>query len=415
MVADAPRAGSVSAVRRIPSLGSDFTRLWLAGGVSSLGDGVSLAAGPLLLVSVTSDPRLIAGAMAVQWLPAMLLSLPAGALVDRLDRRRVCLASDALRLASFAVLALCVATGVASVAVIYLLLLIEGVGSIADRTSANALLPDLVSRADLPSANARLQGTSTVGAMLAGPPIGAALFLVSPWTPFAVDAVSFLGSFLVLTRLAWREHPRETADSTILRDVREGVVWLWHHTPLRTLAICIGLMNLTFGAVMSVLVIYTRERLGTGAAGYGALLTAAAVGGLAGSVLTSRLVARFGISWLLRVGLTIEALTHVGLVLSRNLAVAYVVMLAFGVHATVWNVVTTSLRQRAAPSGMQGRITGAYGLFSVGGNVLGAVFGGVLVEQAGITAPFWTSAVIVALLVVLAWRPFSHVGDVEPP
>jgi predicted MFS family arabinose efflux permease len=166
-------------------------------------------------------------------------------------------------------------------------------------------------------------------------------------------------------------------------------------------------MNITFSGAMAVYVVYAKERLGLGPIGYGALLTVSAVGGVLGTGFVARLESRFGASLLLRVGLLLEAATHVGLALTRNPWVAGGIMAVFGVHALVWSVVTLSLRQRAVPSEMLGRVNGVYYLFSVGGSAVGALVGGVVAHVFGITAPFWIGAALVALLAVVTWRRFA--------
>lgn len=393
--------------RRFGGMPADFLRLWTGNAISSLGDGATAAAAPLLTASITSDPRLIAGAAAMGQVPYLVLSLPAGVLVDRFDKRRICMAADAVRVISTGILAILVATGHIAIPLLYLLLVVEGIASIADRNAGQSLIPALVSPELLPRANARLQGSATLFVFLVGPPLGAALFLASHWTPFAVDAASFLLSLTAYSRVRWREPARERSRARVWTDAREGLGWLWRHTALRTLAVCICVMNLTFGGVIAVLVVYAHRQLHTGAGGYGALLTATAIGGLIGSAGAARLEARFGMTPLLRVGLTIEALTHVGLALSHSLVPAYFVLVAFGVHAVLWNVVTSSLQQRVTPAALRGRTNGAYTLFSVGGHAVGALLGGVFVHEWGITAPFWISAAVVGLLVLLAWRPFA--------
>jgi MFS family permease len=187
-----------------------------------------------------------------------------------------------------------------------------------------------------------------------------------------------------------------------------GARFLWGHPALRTLAVSIFVMNVTFGADISVLVIYSTRHLHAGAAGYGALLTAIAVGGLVFTPFTSRMVRRFGMPWLLRIGLTIEALTHLGLALAPSLGVAYAVMVVFGMHDGVWNVTTSSLRQQETPDGMQGRTAATNAMFSVGGHTIGAFLGGIEVASCGVVAPYWIGAVVVSGLVVIAWRPFGH-------
>jgi predicted MFS family arabinose efflux permease len=389
-------------------MGANFRRLWAASAVSSLGDGAMLAAGPLFVASKTSDPLLVAGAMFAQQLPWLLFSIVAGAYVDRLDRRRLIVAVNVVRAVAVGGLAVGVVLDAAALPVIYAALFLLGTGDSVARNVETAIVPSLVPDDQLAAANARIFGASTIGAQLAGPPLGAYLFAVAAALPFGLDAASFVAAAVLAAGIRGMPNVAGDHEATSLRhEVAEGLRWLWAHRALRLLALCICAMNVTFSGAMAVYVIYAKERLGLGAIGYGALLTVSAVGGLLGTGFVARLERRFGASLLLRVGLLLEAATHVGLALTRNAWVAGAIMAVFGVHALVWSVVTLSLRQRAVPGAMLGRVNGVYYLFSMGGSALGALLGGVVAHVFGITAPFWIGAALVGLLAVLTWRRFA--------
>jgi predicted MFS family arabinose efflux permease len=147
-----------------------------------------------------------------------------------------------------------------------------------------------------------------------------------------------------------------------------------------------------------------RQRLGLQGVGFGALVTAYAVGGLLGTLLASRLETALGPATLLRAGLVIEAGSQLSLALTRSPGVAGATLVLFGAHAIVWGVVTVSLRQRLVPDQLRGRVGGVYFLFDLGGASLGTLLGGGLASVLGITAPFWLGSGAVALLAVGAWR-----------
>jgi MFS family permease len=389
-------------------MGRDFRRLWTASAISSLGDGAMLAAGPLFVASQTSDPLLVAAAMFAQQLPWLLFSLIAGAYVDRLERRRLIVVVNVVRAAAVGGLALGAALDAAGLPVVYAALFLLGTGDTVARNAETALLPSLVGEERLAAANARIFGATTMGAQLAGPPLGAYLFAIAAALPFGIDAASFVAAAVLVAGIhGARPAPNDREAKSLRHEVAVGLRWLWEHRALRLLAFCICAMNITFSGAMAVYVVYAKERLGLGAIGYGALLTVSAVGGLLGTGFVARLESRFGASLLLRVGLLLEAATHVGLALTRNPWVAGGIMAVFGVHALVWSVVTLSLRQRVVPSDMLGRVNGVYYLFSVGGSAVGALLGGVVAHVFGITAPFWIGAALVALLGVVTWRRFA--------
>ncbi|ROP33786.1 transmembrane secretion effector [Couchioplanes caeruleus] len=145
-------------------LGADFTRLWTASAVSNLGDGVTMAAGPLLVASVTDDPAAIAGAVFVQQLPWLLFALISGAYVDRLDRRLLVVAVNLVRAVALAALAVTIATETVTVAAIYAVLFLLGTGETLADTAMGALLPSVVAPEQLPGANARLYATFRLAA-----------------------------------------------------------------------------------------------------------------------------------------------------------------------------------------------------------------------------------------------------------
>jgi Transmembrane secretion effector len=190
-----------------PGLGADFGRLWTANAISNLGDGVTGVAAPLLVASLTDSPTLVAGAVFAQQLPWLLLSLPSGAYVDRLDRRRLLVGVNLARGALLAGLAVAVWGGAATIPVLYTAFFLFGVGeTVADSTSV-ALLPSIVPADRLAGANARLVGTYLVGNQLAAPPLGAWLFVVAAALPFAFDAASFLAAALLVAPLLRRHGP----------------------------------------------------------------------------------------------------------------------------------------------------------------------------------------------------------------
>jgi hypothetical protein len=139
------------------------------------------------------------------------------------------------------------------------------------------------------------------------------------------------------------------------------------HPVLRMLAVCLCLMNITLVGAFAILVLYARERLGLTEVGFGLLLAASAVGGIAGTVVAARLQRRFGTSSLLRVGLVIETCTHLSLALARVPWVAVTTMVVFGAHASLWGILSLSWRQRVVPDAQRGRVNSGYFLFSVGG------------------------------------------------
>jgi predicted MFS family arabinose efflux permease len=179
---------------------------------------------------------------------------------------------------------------------------------------------------------------------------------------------------------------------------------------MRTLAITIVLFNVTYGAAWSVLVLYSTRVLHMSEAGFGLLITAGAVGGLVGTTSYGWLERHFSLAALMRVGLIIETFTHLALALTRLPWVALLVMVVFGAHAFVWGTTSTTVRQRAVPGDLLGRVTSVYMIGVVGGMVIGTAVGGVLADAWGLTAPFWFGFAGSAVLVAVLWGELGHIA-----
>jgi predicted MFS family arabinose efflux permease len=394
-------------------LGRSFRWLLASSIVSNIGDGIALAAGPLLVASQTRDPFLVSMALLSQQLPNLLFGIPAGTVADRFDRRRIIAGVNVARGAVLAILAGTIVAGAVDIAVVLLALFVLGTAEIFADVASSSLPPRVVQRDDLGIANARLLSSFLLSNQLLGPPIGAFLFSIGMALPFAANAACFaLGAWLV-TRVVTDIADAAAERAAELHDLRtemvQGVRWLVAHPPMRTLAVTIIAFNVTFGAAWAVLVLYASERLGMDAVGFGLLTTAIAIGGIIGTASYGRLERRFRLADIMRVGLLIETGTHLVLALTTSPAIALLTMVVFGIHAFVWGTTSTVVRQRAVPDELLGRVTGVYSVGVIGGMVVGTPVGGLLARTFGITAPFWFGFIGSALLVAVLWRQFDHI------
>lgn len=408
----------VSAVleRLLPErLGRDFRWLVASSWVSNLGDGIVMAAGPLLVASLTADARLVALAATLQWLPPLLFSLAAGVVSDRVDRWHVMLAGNILRVVVLGVLTTAVLTDAVSIAIVLVVLFLLGCAEVfVDNTSAT-LVPMLVRKQDLTLANSRIMAGLVTLNQLAGPPLGAALFAAAHFVPYASQVVLVLAALVLLSRVRLPAVEQPAERRRVRQDLAEGLRWAAQHPAVRTLVLTIFIFNLTFGAAWSVLVLYAQRQLGLGEIGFGLITTMNAAGGLVGTACYGWLTRRVTLGNLMRVGLIIETLTHVGLALARVPWVAMAIFFVFGAHAFVWGTTSVTVRQRVVPTALQGRVTGVNSLGVFGGLVLGSLLGGVLAERYGVTAPFWYAAVGSAIFVVLIWKQLRHIDHDDDP
>ncbi len=391
-------------------LGRSFRWLLSATVVNNVGDGIALAAGPLLVASQTRDPLLVSMALLCEYLPILLFGLFAGAVADRLDRRRMVVVVNLVRALVLAALVGTIVSGTVNIALVLAVLFALGTAETFADSASSTLIPGLVAREDLGIANARMQGAFLLTNQLVAPPIGAFVFAAGMAMPFATNAVCFALGAVLVSRVVTSPRIPRPKPSSLRADMAEGLRWLMGHPPMRTLALTILTFNVTYGAAWSVLVLYADEQLGMDEVGFGLLTTAIAVGGIAGIVSYGALERRVALGNIMRVGLLIETGTHLSLALTTSPQVALLTMVVFGAHAFVWGTTATVVRQRAVPDALLGRVTGVYRVALVGGIVLGTPLGGLLARAFGIAAPFWFGFIGSALLVVLLWRQFEHIA-----
>lgn len=397
-------------------LGQSFRFLLSSTVSNSIGDGIALAAGPLLVASMTRDPFLVSMALLSEYLPVFLFGVLGGAVADRFDRRRMVVIANLARSIVLLALVVTIVSATVNIAVILGALFILGTAETFADSASSTLLPGLVAREDLGIANSRLQGGILLTNQLVAPPIGAFLFAAGMALPFAANAAAFALGALLVSRVITSTRREPLAPSSLRADMAEGIRWLVGHPPMRTLALTIFTFNVTFGAAWGVLVLYAGDRLGMDEVGFGLLTSAVAVGGVIGMLLYGRLERRFSLGNIMRVGLIIETATHLSLAITRSPVIALLTLVVFGAHAFVWGTTSTVVRQRAVPDAILGRVTGVYRVAIVGGIVIGTPIGGLLAGTFGITAPFWFGFIGSAVLVVVLWRQFlliGHAGDVD--
>ena len=380
--------------------------------VGNLGDGIALAAGPLLVASQTRNPLLIASAAMVQRVPTLVIGLYAGALADRVSRVRLVVVANVLRALVIAGLIAMIATGRVSIAVVLVAMLLVGLAEQFADAGTRAVLPMIVEPADLGVGNARVMAGYLVANELVGPPVGALLFAAGMALPFGVQAVALLLAAWLFTRIGLTRHTAavDRTQQHVGRDILDGLAWIWRASAVRTLSLVIFFFNLTWGAPWGVLVYWAQERLGVGPVGFGALSTATGLGGLVSIAGYDWLERRFDLGALMKVCLTLEVLVHAALALTTALPVALALMVVFGGYAFVWGSVSNAVRQRATPLDLQGRVGSVYMFGLVAGLLVGQFLGGVIARHWGAAAPFWFAFAGAGVTLALVWRQLDHIA-----
>jgi MFS family permease len=387
-------------------LSRDYWRLWWANAISSTGDGAFVAALPLLAVTITRDPRLVSVVTAATYLPWLLLSLPAGALVDRYDRATLMWRAQLVQAAVVAIIAVLVVAHQASIEVLAAGGLLLGSAEVIFSNAAQSVLPALVTPELLAKANGSQQVSLTVGESFLGPPAGSLLFAAAAALPFGLDALSFAGSAALLARLPRTGHAANDADGTphpgIRAQIAEGLRWLARHHLLRVVAVLLGIYNFANQMGQAVLVLLATQTLHVSTRGYGLLLAASAVGSVVGGLVNPILARRMGMLPLLILPALVDAAAFVGIGLAPGPALVAALLAVQGFSVTMWNVVTVSLRQRVVPGHLLGRVNSVYRMLGWGLMPLGALAGGFVAHAAGLRAPYIVAGLLCGLSVLVA-------------
>jgi MFS family permease len=372
-------------------LPSNYWKLWISSAASNLADGVFWVAFPLLAVQLTDSPLLIAGVAIVGRLPWLVFVLVAGALADRLDRRRTMVSVAAFRTLVAGGLAVGIVAGVVNLPILYITAFALGVGETLFDTAAQSVMPSVVQKEQLSRANGRLYAAELTANQFIGPPLGGLLAGIAIALAFFGSAVAFAVGVIGLALLRGSFKPAPSPGATsIVGDIREGLRYLRGHRVLRTMALMVGGANLASSAAFSIIVLYVVSPgpMDLDEFGFGVLMTAMGIGSLAGSLVAERFERRLGRSRLLAISAAVIATTIAVPGLTAQPLIVGASFALSGAFIMMWNVVTVSLRQRIVPDRLLGRINASYRLLAWGSQPIGALLGGLIGQFVGLQAVF---------------------------
>ncbi|KAB8160158.1 MFS transporter [Streptomyces sp. 3MP-14] len=457
-----------AARRRRGGLGRQFWRLWSASTVSNLGQGASAIAFPWLASTLTDQAFLIALVAMANRLPWLLFSLPAGALADRLDRRLVMVWMTGARALVVGAVALLVAADAMTMPLLCACALTLGFSEVLFDNTSQVLLPSVVERRQLDSANGRLMAAQIVADDFLARPLGGVLLALTLAAPFAFDAVTAVvaGALLLTLRGTFRARSAgppappvaasaaaaatpggtspaavaapvaadsaggpasaaaasdgtgeaQPAGTSLWAETREGVRWLWGHTLLRRLAIALAISNMASQGAMVTYVLFAQEVLGLGPVGFALLSSVTGVGALVGGLLAGRVVRAIGRARSLTLLAVVQTLVFAITGLASNAFLVGSVMSVLGFVVVLWNVTTVSLRQTLIPDRLLGRVNSVYRLLGWGTIPLGAALGGLLVtlaephwgREAALRSPLLLTGLVLAVLAVYVRRRLTE-------
>lgn len=381
----------------------DFVLLWSGQVVSTLGTRVTGVAFPLLVLALTHSPAKAGVVGFAQTLPFMLFYLPAGALVDRWNRKRVMLVSDAGRALALGSIAIMLALGSLPFAQIVVVAFVEGSLFVFFYLSESAALPQIAPKPQIAQAVAQNQAR-VQGADLAGQPLGGALFGVSRLLPFAFDAISYAVSFvsLLFVRPPFQEQ-RERVRARLRSDIAEGVTWLWRQRFLRTTIVLVAGSNFAFNG-MTLALIVRAQALGASPSVIGVMLALSGAGAILGSIVAPWVQRQVHAKVVVVGSLGVWAVAAGALAVPKSPFVLGTIWGVAGIFGPVFNVTLSSYRYALVPDRLLARVQSAALVVAWGAVPLGSLVAGLLLERFGAVP---TILVLTGVMVFVAGAALS--------
>ncbi|WP_285117026.1 MFS transporter [Leifsonia sp. fls2-241-R2A-40a] len=407
----------MSTVVRAP-LGAGFGRLWTSAIASNLADGLGRTAVPLIATTLTRDPALIAGLTAVTFLPWLLFGIPAGMLLDRVDRRVAMAVANSLRFAVAAVLAVLVSTDSLTIWLLYVCVLAFGLGETVFDNATTTVVPSLVTRDQLDRANGRMQSAEITIQNFIATPIAGFLFAVAIALPIWLTGAGFLvAGLLALSIPAAAAHAHRSAEpgaaAAVLPPLSAVVRFLWEHRFLRWMILLTSTTASALAFAQGSVVLLLLQTFGVPAALIGVAEAGVGIGALAGALISSRFVERWGRGRVMFWAILLSGFGLAGVGLTSNVVIGVVAYAigAFGV--AVWNVPWGAIRQAIIPNAMLGRALGIVRTIGWGLTPIATVLGG-FVARIDLRLPFVIGGGVVVVVTLIASRLILSASVQEP-
>lgn len=383
----------------------DFVLLWLGAGVSVLGDRAATVAFPLLMVWFGGSAFEAGLVGFAGLLPMLLIQLPAGVIVDRLDRRRTMIACDLAGLLAMASLGVALLHGVLWLPHILVVAFVEGTAAIFYRLSERASVRHVVAEGQVPAALSQNEARARAAGLL-GQPVGSSLYGVARWSPFLFAAVSHLASLVALGLIRKTFQDDHLHVRWRLRaEIAEGFTWLWEQRFLRAAISLVAGTNILFQALSLALVLIVKQSGGSPAT-IGVIGLVSGIGGIAGALTGSAFVQRMNPGTVMISIFAVWAVLMPLISLTSNVVVLASLFAGTSFAGAVLNLMAGVYQVQVTPDRMQGRVGAVAGLLSSGASSLGALAGGFALSAFGTTTTVLAvAAVMLAILATAALTP----------
>lgn len=391
----------------------DFRLLAGALTQSAMGDWAYNVALVVYVYQHTHSAAWVSAATLGRMIPRFLASPYGGVIAERFERIHVMVTSDLLRCALMVGMTVAMASNGPAWSVIAIAAFITISGSVYDPSTA-AMLPQLLGEDDLAAGNAVTEGINNV-AIIAGPGIGAiVLALGSPAMVTGIDAVTFVISAILVSRLHARSTPTDvTADGGPLRQVAVGIRAIVGSSTAMLLVSFPFFTTFLYGVDTVLFVYLSKDKLGTGAEGYGYLLVALGVGGVIATAFVNRVAALPRLSAVMTLGMIVFTLPTLALVWVHTPAVAFALEMIRGVATLLVDVIAMTALQRSLAPELISRVFGVFWALCIGGLALGAFITPILLNTTSLNMTIALDALVVPAFAVLAFPRLSSLDNLS--
>jgi len=392
--------------------------MWGASLAANVADGVTMAAAPLLAVTLTKNPVLISAMSGIVMLPWLLFAIPIGVLVDRIDRRHLLAGAHAIRFLVASLIVLAVTTHTITIWWLLLAAFIIGICEVAADTTAQSLIPQILTEDQFERGNSRLQISETVIQGFVGTPLSGFLYAAAVFLPFAANGVGYFVAAILATLIPvkflqeQRAERVEKSTTSFVDEMKFGMAYLVAHKQILRLVLTTAAIGFFFSMASSTSVLFILHQLHLKPTYFGALLTIEGIGAIVGGFMAPKLSKRFGRSRTMAFGIMTSAVLMLVIGFSPNIYFFAIVTTLELFAVTQWNVLLMAVYQSTIPSELYGRIHGTRRTLVWGLMPFGSLLGGV-VAKGGLRLPFYLGGTLCTIIALFSLRFFLTVGN-EP-
>lgn len=398
------------------SLGQDFNRIWSAGLITNLADGVLRLAAPLLGLTLTRDPVLISLLSALSLLPWLFFAIPIGAIVDRIDRRIALFLGNLVRSLIGILIAFVIYRDAITIEILLLATFLWGICEVLVDTTSQAILPQVLNQDQLERGNSRLNTAEVVVAQFIGTPLSGFLYAVAISLPFFLSGIGFALAALIVAIVPFK-HPqaarvvnRQEVKLNFLDEVKLGISHMYGDKRIFHLVVITTLLGFFFSLSNSITPLFIVEELGVEPRFLGLLFAVQGIGALFGSIFAPRVSQLFGRGRALAVNLVVASVPIFLIGLAPNVWFFLPLGIITGATISVWNILLMSVYQSLIPNELYGRIHGARRTIVWGLMPIGSVLGGVI-ARGGLRLPYLIGGLISMVVISLSFKRIVQIGD----